>query len=103
MHKRLILGTIVALLFAFLVTGESTAQVAALPGKLNLYGGQVIVYKSDRPLARVAVGNGDMINVTTIEKRQLVVIAGAGQNGFTTLHLWYEDGGQRAIDVEVRS
>lgn len=103
MQTRLILGTIVALLFSLFSVGESAAQVAALPGSLDLYGGQVIVYKSDRPIARVAVGNGEMISVTTIEKRELVVIAGAGQNGFTTLHLWYEDGGQRAIDVQVRT
>ncbi|MBB1088712.1 pilus assembly protein N-terminal domain-containing protein [Lysobacter sp. SG-8] len=81
--------------------GPVRAQAASLPSQLDLYGGQVKVYTSNRPLARVAVGNGDLIEVTTIEKRQLVVIAGAGQAGTTTLHLWYEDGGQRSVDVSV--
>jgi len=75
--------------------------VAALPSHLELHGGQVIVYKSSKPLSRVAVGNGDLIEVTTIEKRQLVVIAGAEANGKTEMHLWYEDGSQRSIDVNV--
>lgn len=77
------------------------AQQSSLPDSLSLYGGQVLVYKSPKDIARVAVGNGDLVEVTTIEKRQLVVIAGAQKAGFTTLHVWYEDGSQRAISVDV--
>jgi pilus assembly protein CpaC len=101
MRKDLLFRAFVVLTLAFGHIGETTAQTSTLPDKLNLYGGQVIVYKTARPLARVAVGNGDLIEVTTIEKRQLVVIAGTQAGGFTTLHLWYEDGGQRSIDVNV--
>ncbi|MGQ4660759.1 pilus assembly protein N-terminal domain-containing protein [Lysobacter sp. F6437] len=92
-----------ALAFFLMVSamGVSKAQSTALPSQLDMYGGQVMVFNSNRPLARVAVGNGDLIEVTTIEKRQLVVIAGAAASGFTTLHLWYEDGGQRDIKVHV--
>lgn len=104
MDKRLFTGAVMALLFALCApVGQARAQATALPARIDLHGGQVAVYKSDRPLARVAVGNGELLEVTTIEKRQIVVIPTAGKNGFTTLHLWYEDGGQRAIDVEVRS
>ncbi|MCF7223598.1 type II and III secretion system protein family protein [Marilutibacter chinensis] len=77
--------------------------MTTLPNQLNMYGGQVLVHTSSRPLARVAVGNGDVLEVTTIEKRQLVLIAGAGKTGETTVHLWYEDGGQRSIQVNVNA
>jgi len=101
MHMDMLVKLALALFLTVSGMGVSKAQNAVLPSHLDLYGGQVVVYKSTRPLARVAVGNGDLIEVTTIEKRQLVVIAGAGASGFTTLHLWYEDGGQRSIDVNV--
>lgn len=91
---------LVALLLLGMV-GIAHAQVVPLPTRLELYGGQVKVFSSNRPIERVAVGNGDLIDVTTIDRRQIVVIAGAGQRGFTTLHVWYDDGGQRSIDVDV--
>ena len=89
--------------FALLASSVTGAQSMALPESLNLHGGQVLVFKSPRNIERVAVGNGELIEVTTIEKRQLVIIAGTQQSGFTTLHLWYEDGSQRAVDVTVNS
>lgn len=82
---------------------SAQAQSMALPDSLELHGGQVLVFKSPRDIERVAVGNGELIEVTTIEKRQLVVIAGAQKSGFTTLHLWYADGGQRSVGVNVNS
>ena len=101
MHMDMFVKLSLALFLMVSGVGVSKAQSTVLPSQLDLYSGQVVVYSSNRPLARVAVGNGDLIEVTTIEKRQLVVIAGAGASGFTTLHLWYEDGGQRSIDVNV--
>ncbi len=83
--------------------GVAHAQMATLPNRLEMHGGQVLVHTSARPLARVAVGNGDVLEVTTIEKRQLVLIAGANKVGETTVHLWYEDGGQRSIQVVVNA
>lgn len=88
---------------ALIASPLSGAQSMALPNSLDLHGGQVLVFKSPRNIERVAVGNGDLIEVTTIEKRQLVVIAGAQSSGFTTLHVWYEDGSQRSVDVTVNS
>ncbi|MGO3128026.1 MAG: type II and III secretion system protein family protein [Luteimonas sp.] len=74
----------------------------ALPAQsIDLYGGQVQVYRLDRNLARVAVGNGDLIEVTTVDKNQIVLIAGTSTSGVTTLHLWYEDGSQRTLSVRV--
>lgn len=80
--------------------GTASAQHASIPARIQMYGGQVQVFRSDRPLSRVAVGNGALIEVTTIEKRQVVMIAGA-TTGMTTMHLWYEDGSQRTVDIVV--
>lgn len=99
--RRCIAVLLVAL--ALVASPLSGAQSMALPNSLDLHGGQVLVFKSPRNIERVAVGNGDLIEVTTIEKRQLVVIAGAQSSGFTTLHVWYEDGSQRSVDVTVNS
>lgn len=89
--------------FALAASPLTRGQAMALPNSLELHGGQVLVFKSPRNIERVAVGNGDLIEVTTIDKRQLVVIAGAQKSGFTALHVWYEDGSQRSVDVNVNS
>lgn len=103
MPRNVFLRGMLAIASFFTLVGVANAQLASLPNELNMYGGQVLVHTSNRPLARVAVGNGDVLEVTTIEKRQLVLIAGAGQTGETTVHLWYEDGGQRSIQVVVNA
>lgn len=101
--RSLAVGRLVAVFLLLIVPGAAMAQVTHLPRQLNLSGGEVIVYESDKPIARVAVGNGELIEVTTIQKRQLVVIAGADASGFTALHLWFEDGSQRSLDVVVNA
>lgn len=93
----------VLMTFLALLAGPAGAQSMGLPNSLELHGGQVLVFKSPRNIERVAVGNGELIEVTTVDKRQLVVIAGAQKSGFTTLHVWYEDGSQRSVDVNVNS
>jgi pilus assembly protein CpaC len=103
MARNVFLRCVLFVAAAFGLVGVSNAQMTTLPNQLNMYGGQVLVHTSTRPLARVAVGNGDVLEVTTIEKRQLVLIAGAGKTGETTVHLWYEDGGQRSIQVIVNA
>ena len=103
MARNVFLRCVLVIAAAFGPVGISNAQMTALPNQLDMYGGQVLVHTSSRPLARVAVGNGDVLEVTTIEKRQLVLIAGAGKTGETTVHLWYEDGGQRSIQVNVNA
>src|SRR5690606_6895999 len=92
-----------ALVLALLLAGTAGAQGRKpLPANsIEMYGGQVQVYRVDRNLARVAVGNGEILEVTTVDKSQLVLIAGTGNSGVTTLHLWYEDGSERTLQVRV--
>ena len=91
-----------ALLILALASATALAQ-NALPERITLFGGQVHVYKAPKEISRIAVGDGDLLAVETVERRELVLIGGAGKSGFTTLHLWYADGGQRAVNVQVMS
>lgn len=91
---------LLAVLLLFCVAGLALAQ-SALPERIVLFGGQVMVYKMPKPLARVALGDGDLVAVETVEKRELVLIAATGKSGLTTLHLWFEDGSQRTINVQL--
>ena len=91
-----------ALLILALASATALAQ-NALPERITLFGGQVHVYKAPKEISRIAVGDGDLLAVETVERRELVLIGGTGKSGFTTLHLWYADGGQRAVNVQVMS
>lgn len=88
-------------LLLLLAASASAAAQQALPERITLFGGQVHVYKAPKEIARIAVGDGDLLAVETVERRELVLIGGADKSGFTTLHLWYADGGQRAVNVQV--
>ena len=49
--------------------------------------------------ARIAIGNGKVISVSTIANNQLLILAeGAGTS---TLHLWFKDGTQQQMTVVV--
>lgn len=98
-----VLNLILVLLLAGVSATAVQAQARrALPAdSLEMYGGQVQVFTVDRNLERVAVGNGNLVEVTTIDKNQIVVIAGSSSSGLTTLHLWFEDGSQRTLSVRI--
>ncbi|MDQ7757978.1 pilus assembly protein N-terminal domain-containing protein [Xanthomonas sontii] len=75
------------------------AQVTPLPERARIYAGQAAVHSLPQALKRVAVGNGELVQVTNIGKRELVII---GQKpGATSVHLWLQDGRQIDVPVEV--
>lgn len=90
---------------ALLLTGAAGLAMAqsALPDRVVLFGGQVMVYKLPKTITRVAVGDSDLVAVETVDRRELVLIGAAGKSGFTTLHLWHDDGAQRAVNVQLMS
>lgn len=75
------------------------AAVQALPARLNLYPGQTVVHSIAGTLTRVAVGNGDVVDVTNIGTNEVVVIA--KKEGNSTLHLWMRDGRQYSVPIIV--
>lgn len=76
-----------------------SAVVTPLPERARIYAGQAAVHSLPQALKRVAVGNGELVQVTNIGKRELVII---GQKpGATSVHLWLQDGRQIDVPVEV--
>lgn len=70
-----------------------------LPERLHLYVGQAVVHRLSRPLKRVAVGSGEMLQVTNIGRNEIVVIG--NKAGDSTLHLWMQDGTQLSVPVSI--
>ena len=75
------------------------SAVQPLPARLNLYPGQTVVHSIGGSLKRVAVGNGEIVDVTNIGRNEVVVIA--KKEGNSTLHLWMEDGRQYSVPIVV--
>ncbi|MCK5497830.1 MAG: pilus assembly protein N-terminal domain-containing protein [Gammaproteobacteria bacterium] len=48
---------------------------------------------------RVAVGKGELLSTTMLENGQLLLLA--EKNGETTVHIWYSDGSESDIKVQV--
>jgi pilus assembly protein CpaC len=64
---------------------------------VEMFTGEARVFEYDT--TRIAVGNGRAISVSTLAKRQILVLA---ENvGTSSLHLWLRDGSERELTVTV--
>jgi len=77
----------------------SSAPAVPLPQRVRLAAGQASVYRLDRSLRRVAVGNGELVEVSNIGSREILIMG--TRPGETTLHLWMTDGSQLNVPVMV--
>lgn len=68
------------------------------PVALSLYVGQAHLIR-EGPLRRIAVGNGRVLQASSIDERQLLLIPEAP--GQSTVHVWRQDGGERSFVVTV--
>ncbi|HUA79458.1 MAG TPA: pilus assembly protein N-terminal domain-containing protein, partial [Dyella sp.] len=64
-----------------------------------MYAGQAQVQSAPGPLKRIAVGDGKLLEVKTIGKQEMVLIA--EKPGDTSMQLWMSDGSQRSVTVHV--
>ncbi|MDD3576295.1 MAG: pilus assembly protein N-terminal domain-containing protein [Atribacterota bacterium] len=78
-----------------------SADAPALPDAVTMYAGQALVRSAPGSLLRVAVGNGKLVEVRVLGRRQMVIIA--NQAGDTSLQLWMRDGSRRSIDLHIVS
>lgn len=78
-----------------------SADAPKLPDAVTMYAGQALVRSAPGSLLRVAVGNGKLVDVRVLGKRQMVIIA--NQPGDTSLQLWMRDGSSRSIDLHIVS
>jgi pilus assembly protein CpaC len=71
--------------------GSPTSQ--GVPGEvLYLYVGQTFVL-NEANVRRIAVGNGKVLQATTLDEKQVLIIPETA--GQTTVHLWGKNGGER--------
>ena len=56
---------------------------------------------AERGLKRIALGNGKILSAKRLERDQVLLMA--LQPGSTSLHLWYHDGTERRVLVQVHS
>lgn len=78
------------------------AQVKAdgvLPDTLTMYAGQAVVKTTPGRLRRVAVGNGELLEVKAVGSSELVLIANSP--GDTSVELWMRDGSRRSVAVHI--
>lgn len=73
------------------------AADAALPDRIDMFVGDTRVL--DVRSRRVAVGNGEILSVSTLDPGQLLLLAESA--GATSLALWLRDGRRHRIDVNV--
>lgn len=80
-------------------SGMASAKAGRIPAEmLRLQVGEVKVL-GQPDVARVAVGDGHVMNAVVTEEKEVIVFA--RNAGTTSLHLWSEDGRQRRFDVMV--
>lgn len=77
----------------------TSAQSRPLPARAQIYAGQAMVYTLPSPLKRVAVGSGEMLEVTNVGRRELIMMG--MKAGATTVHLWLQDGRQLEVPVDI--
>ena len=81
----------------FVPAGQGAEVEPPLPQRLDLFVGETRVLAAAPK--RMAVGNGQVLSVTVVDDRQLLLLAEAP--GLTVLHLWLRDGREARITVQV--
>jgi len=84
-------------------TTQSTGvapSASTLEQETTLRVGETFVV-AERGLKRIALGNGKILSAKRLERDQVLLMA--LQPGSTSLHLWYHDGTERRVLVQVHS
>lgn len=79
-------------------TARNPFATPATPRELVLHVGQAHVLEAPG-VRRIAVGNGKVVQATTLDERQVLLIPEAP--GRSTLHLWNRQGVERVFTVDV--
>ncbi|MBU6304819.1 MAG: pilus assembly protein N-terminal domain-containing protein [Betaproteobacteria bacterium] len=77
-----------------------TPSASTLEQETTLRVGETFVV-AERGLKRIALGNGKILSAKRLERDQVLLMA--LQPGSTSLHLWYHDGTERRVLVQVHS
>lgn len=81
---------------AFLLTLMATSAFAS--DNISMFLGEIKILEVGA-IDRVAVGKGELLSTTMLENGQLLLLA--EKNGETTVHIWYSDGSESDIKVQI--
>ena len=84
---------ILTALFLLFLTGTATAS-----DQISMFIGEIKILEVGA-IDRVAVGKGDLLSTTILENGQLLVLA--EKAGETTVHIWYSDGAESDVKIQV--
>lgn len=91
--------TTIRIAAALLLATAAGIALAAEQGRvIGMYVGEIRILRID-PVQRVAVGNGDLLSTSMLQNGQLLLLA--EDEGTTTVHVWFEKGGEADYTVEV--
>lgn len=82
-----------------LTVGVGHAAAPVIPDSLSMYAGQALVQSAPRPIKRVAIGDGKLVEVRVLGGSEMVLIA--NKPGDTSLELWLVDGTRRSVSVHI--
>ena len=81
---------------AFLLILMATSAFAT--DNISMFLGEIKIIEVGA-IDRVAVGKGDLLSTTMLDNGQLLLLA--EKNGETTVHIWYSDGSESDIKVQI--
>lgn len=84
---------IITALYLLFLTGTATAS-----DQISMFIGEIKILEVGA-IDRVAVGKGDLLSTTILENGQLLVLA--EKTGETTVHIWYSDGAESDVKVQI--
>lgn len=97
--RRAIFIAVCVLAPAIISPEQAHAASPVLPEQVGMYAGQASVYSVPGALKRIAVGNGNLIEVKVVGKNELVIIA--NKPGDTNVQLWFANGQQRMVSLHI--
>jgi pilus assembly protein CpaC len=97
--RRAIFIAVCVLAPAVIAPEQAHAASPVLPEQVGMYAGQASVYSVPGALKRIAVGNGNLIEVKVVGKNELVIIA--NKPGDTNVQLWFANGQQRMVSLHI--
>jgi len=96
MENRVQIFNIKKFFLAFFLTIMTTAAFAT--DQISMFLGEIKIIEVGA-IDRVAVGKGDLLSTTMLDNGQLLLLA--EKDGETTVHIWYSDGSESDIKVQV--
>ncbi len=96
MDNRVQIFNIKNFFLAFLLILMTTGAFAT--DHISMFLGEIKIIEVGA-IDRVAVGNGELLSTTMLDNGQLLLLA--EKDGETTVHIWYSDGSESDIKVQV--